>query len=53
MPLERNGFVTGGTWCVDRNKLLAYWPAEGLVALTLSPATTPARAILAPVSGAT
>jgi len=32
MPPERRGFVTGGTWCVDRNKLLAYWPAEdGLV----------------------
>jgi sugar/nucleoside kinase (ribokinase family) len=20
--------VTGGTWCVDRNKLIEYWPAE-------------------------
>jgi sugar/nucleoside kinase (ribokinase family) len=31
MP-QRRGFVTGGTWCVDRNKLLAYWPGEdGLV----------------------
>ncbi len=26
------GFVTGGTWCVDRNKLVEYWPGEdGLV----------------------
>jgi sugar/nucleoside kinase (ribokinase family) len=26
------GFVTGGTWCVDRNKLVEYWPSEdGLV----------------------
>jgi sugar/nucleoside kinase (ribokinase family) len=32
MLQERAGFVTGGTWCVDRNKLLAYWPGEdGLV----------------------
>jgi sugar/nucleoside kinase (ribokinase family) len=32
MPQQRSGFVTGGTWCVDRNKMLAYWPAEdGLV----------------------
>lgn len=22
------GFVTGGTWCVDRNKLVEFWPAE-------------------------
>jgi len=32
MPQQRAGFVTGGTWCVDRNKMLAYWPGEdGLV----------------------
>jgi sugar/nucleoside kinase (ribokinase family) len=32
MSGPRHGFVTGGTWCVDRNKLLAYWPGEdGLV----------------------
>lgn len=32
MPEQRIGFVTGGTWCVDRNKMLAYWPGEdGLV----------------------
>src|SRR5579871_5746369 len=32
MSQDRLGFVTGGTWCVDRNKMLAYWPAEdGLV----------------------
>jgi len=29
---QRVGFVTAGTWCVDRNKLLDYWPGEdGLV----------------------
>ena len=28
----RAGFVTGGTWCVDNNKLVTYWPGEdGLV----------------------
>src|SRR5258707_9292418 len=32
MPQQRVGFVTGGTWCVDRSKMLAYWPGEdGLV----------------------
>ncbi|MFO1039247.1 MAG: carbohydrate kinase family protein [Geminicoccaceae bacterium] len=25
---ERRGFVTGGTWCVDRNKLVDFWPGE-------------------------
>jgi len=24
----RRGIVTGGTWCVDLNKLLAHWPTE-------------------------
>jgi sugar/nucleoside kinase (ribokinase family) len=28
----RNGVITGGTWCCDHNKLVAFWPAEdGLV----------------------
>ena len=32
MPGGGRGFVTGGTWCVDRNKLVEYWPGEdGLV----------------------
>jgi sugar/nucleoside kinase (ribokinase family) len=32
MTGARAGFVTGGTWCVDRNKLVEYWPTEdGLV----------------------
>ena len=32
MAAERVGFVTAGTWCVDRNKMLDYWPGEdGLV----------------------
>ena len=25
---ERRGIVTGGTWCVDRNRLLECWPDE-------------------------
>jgi sugar/nucleoside kinase (ribokinase family) len=24
----RNGIVTGGTWCLDLNKVIAEWPAE-------------------------
>ncbi len=32
MPGGGRGLVTGGTWCVDRNKLVEYWPGEdGLV----------------------
>lgn len=32
MQAGARGFVTGGTWCVDRNKLVEYWPEEdGLV----------------------
>jgi sugar/nucleoside kinase (ribokinase family) len=33
---ERNGFVTGGTWCVDRNKLVTHWPGEDSIAEILS-----------------
>ena len=25
---DRHGFVTGGTWCADHNKLVERWPAE-------------------------
>ena len=28
MADRRNGIVTGGTWCVDRNKVIEFWPAE-------------------------
>ncbi len=32
MSARRGGFITGGTWCVDRNKLVEFWPEEdGLV----------------------
>lgn len=26
--LDRHGFVTGGTWCADHNKLVDRWPTE-------------------------
>ena len=25
---SRKGFVTGGTWCADHNKLVERWPKE-------------------------
>ena len=28
----RRGIVTGGTWCVDRNRLVDFWPPEEAVA---------------------
>ncbi len=36
MPERTAGFVTGGTWCVDRNKLLEFWPAEDGIAQILA-----------------
>lgn len=32
MAEGRTGFVTGGTWCVDYNKLVAFWPGEDGIA---------------------
>ena len=29
---SRKGFITGGTWCVDHNKLVKDWPKEEEVA---------------------
>ena len=26
--MTRRGILTGGTWCVDRNKLVDHWPSE-------------------------
>ena len=31
-PGRRRGIITGGTWCVDRNKLVDLWPAEDSIA---------------------
>jgi sugar/nucleoside kinase (ribokinase family) len=28
MSARAAGFITGGTWCVDRNKLVELWPGE-------------------------
>ena len=33
---QRSGIVTGGTWCVDRNKMIEFWPQEDAVAEILS-----------------
>jgi sugar/nucleoside kinase (ribokinase family) len=33
---SRRGIVTGGTWCVDRNKLVDRWPSEDELAVILS-----------------
>jgi sugar/nucleoside kinase (ribokinase family) len=32
MAKERRGFVTGGTWCVDLNKMVDFWPPEDSIA---------------------
>ena len=32
----RRGFITGGTWCVDRNKLIEFWPEEDSICDILS-----------------
>ena len=29
---ERRGFITGGTWCVDYNKRVSFWPGEDGIA---------------------
>jgi sugar/nucleoside kinase (ribokinase family) len=31
---RKRGFVTGGTWCLDRNRKIDAWPAEDSVAIT-------------------
>ena len=28
MTDARKGIVTGGTWCIDRNKMIDFWPSE-------------------------
>ncbi len=32
----RKGFVTGGTWCADHNKLIEFWPQEDSLSEILS-----------------
>ena len=33
---QRRGVITGGTWCVDRNRTVESWPAEERLAEILS-----------------
>ena len=35
-PATRRGILTGGSWCVDRNKLLDSWPVEEMLAEILA-----------------
>ena len=30
MVQSRHGFVTGGCWCIDRNKTIPFWPSEDM-----------------------
>jgi sugar/nucleoside kinase (ribokinase family) len=30
--MRRRGIITGGTWCVDRNRIVEFWPAEEMLA---------------------
>ncbi|MBV9635079.1 MAG: carbohydrate kinase family protein [Methylobacteriaceae bacterium] len=32
----RRGIITGGTWCLDRNKIVDFWPPEDAVSEVLS-----------------
>jgi sugar/nucleoside kinase (ribokinase family) len=34
--MQRSGIITGGTWCVDRNRTVESWPAEERLAEILS-----------------
>ncbi len=36
MAAARRGIVTGGTWCVDNNRLISFWPEEDGIAEILS-----------------
>jgi sugar/nucleoside kinase (ribokinase family) len=37
MDRSRRGFVTGGCWCVDRNKTIPFWPSEDMSILVSAP----------------
>ena len=34
--MQRRGIITGGTWCVDRNRSVEFWPGEEMLAEILS-----------------
>jgi sugar/nucleoside kinase (ribokinase family) len=36
---KRQGFVTGGCWCVDRNRTIAFWPDEDMSMPVSAPVT--------------
>jgi sugar/nucleoside kinase (ribokinase family) len=36
MAAARRGIVTGGTWCVDNNRLVSFWPEEDGIVEILS-----------------
>lgn len=38
--MARTGVLTGGTWCLDRNKLVDHWPAEDGIAEILGEETS-------------
>jgi sugar/nucleoside kinase (ribokinase family) len=40
MPVTRRGILTGGTWCIDQNKLIDAWPEENGRALILESETS-------------
>jgi sugar/nucleoside kinase (ribokinase family) len=37
MDRSRRGFVTGGCWCVDRNKTIPFWPSEDMSVIVSAP----------------
>ena len=37
MGRSRRGFVTGGCWCVDRNRTIPFWPKEDMSVSTSAP----------------
>ena len=37
MTSPRQGFVTGGCWCVDRNRTIPFWPSEDMSAAVSAP----------------
>ncbi len=36
MAAPRRGIITGGTWCVDNNRFISFWPEENGIAEILS-----------------
>ena len=34
--MTRRGIICGGSWCVDRNKLIDHWPEQETIATILA-----------------